>query len=749
MRTHSSIASRIAAGAMIMAAGTQAQAAVEMPRIFGNNMVLQRDIATPIWGRAPAGEEVSVKVAGQEKKATADKDGKWLLRLDPVKAGGPYELLVAGKDNALSFKNVLFGDVWFVAGQSNAAFSLGDAEGGKEAAAAAAQYAQIRLNDGREVWNVSDEASAKAIAAIGYWFGLDVHKAMQVPIGLVGRAWGGRAAAVFARGGALETDEELNRLVWQPYLRYTATYAERKKAWDAAPADRRSGELPPPQQDNRWPGDYWTAVMSGIVPYGIKGVIWYQGESDSWGFPAANLYRHTMTVLIKDWRAQWGLGDFPFMIVQLPCGPANENDPVPPEPSPASYVQESQALLARSLPNVGYAVTADNGEADIHPLKKKPMAQRLAKAALALVYGQKIEGSGPVLREMKIEGDKVRLAFDHVGGGLVAKDNKLKGFSLAGEDRMFFWADGRIDGDSVVLSSREVPTPVAARYLFSEGCPWSLMNRDGLLASPFRTDEWSYDAAAKEKKGLTCAAAKTAPVIDGKLDDAAWKDSSAATGFTRVNTYRPAQPTTVRVTWDKANFYLAYACQTQAAAATAGAGVLKLNAGDNAMGDFASRMTDKLDAAFWQGDYIEFLIDPKSDLKNYLRFAVNPKGVLFTGKAFNDAADDTGMLNQDLLSGKRWIDKNWKGACTVKAAFADGAWTVEMAIPWTTLEVGEPKPGMKMGVQFMRNQAATGEYSEWSAAGRDRNTGAMLPARYLGGFTMFHAVSRFGILTLK
>jgi hypothetical protein len=348
---------------------------------------------------------------------------------------------------------------------------------------------------------------------------------------------------------------------------------------------------------------------------------------------------------------------------------------------------------------------------------------------------------------MRVEADRLRLSFDPADGGLVARDGLLKGFSLAGEDRLFFWAQGRIEGESVVLWSPDVPKPVAARYLFSEQCPWSLMNRAGLLASPFRTDDWPWDIPARESRALAARAAPAPPVVDGRMDDPAWEDAPVARDLTRVLTYRPAQPTAVRACWDTRNLYLAFECGEREEGRATGMSDAGAKAGDHGQGDFARTITDTLDARFWKGDSIEVLLDPARDRRHYLRFAVNPKGVLFTAKGFNNAVDPD-LIHSSLLDGQRWLDKSWKGECTVAATAGEGVWRAELAIPWATLGVS-PAAGKTMGAQFLRNHAATGEYGEWATSGRDRGTGAMLPPMYLGGFTQFHSPGRFGTLTLE
>jgi sialate O-acetylesterase len=730
-----------------LAAAGSARGAVALPKVFSDNMMLQCDLPAPVWGTAAPGEKVTVRAAGQEKAAVADRDGQWMIRLDPVRAGGPHDMVVSGQTNTVTFRNVLFGDVWLLSGQSNMAMALRDSDGGPDAARESGRYPWVRLNRSDEGWVVPDATNALNFSAVGYWFGLELHRSRKVPVGLLCRALGGRPAATFVRPEALAADPVLKAAVWDPYLRYKAGYADLKKAWETLPPDKRAKDLPPPEGTLGWPGEYWTALIAPIVPYGLKGALWYQGESDAWGFPVAGLYERTLTALVTDWRRQWGQADLPFIIVQLPNGPAKEDHALPAEPGPWVFVQEAQARLVAQLPDVGCAVIVDTAEADIHPRQKRHAGERAALAARRVAYGEAVAGSGPVYRAMRVEADRLRLSFDPADGGLVARDGLLKGFSLAGEDRLFFWAQGRIEGESVVLWSPDVPKPVAARYLFSEQCPWSLMNRAGLLASPFRTDDWPWDIPARESRALAARAAPAPPVVDGRMDDPAWEDAPVARDLTRVLTYRPAQPTAVRACWDTRNLYLAFECGEREEGRATGMSDAGAKAGDHGQGDFARTITDTLDARFWKGDSIEVLLDPARDRRHYLRFAVNPKGVLFTAKGFNNAVDPD-LIHSSLLDGQRWLDKSWKGECTVAATAGEGVWRAELAIPWATLGVS-PAAGKTMGAQFLRNHAATGEYGEWATSGRDRGTGAMLPPMYLGGFTQFHSPGRFGTLTLE
>ncbi len=226
-------------------------------------------------------------------------------------------------------------------------------------------------------------------------------------------------------------------------------------------------------------------MIAPLIPYGIKGAIWYQGESNA---GRAFQYRTLLPTMIRDWRTRWGEGDFPFFIVQL----ANFQD-TKPEPGESDWAElrEAQLMTMRTVPKTGMAVIIDIGDAkDIHPKDKQDVGKRLALAALAIAYGKKIEYSGPLYKSMQKEGKAIRLTFDHVGGGLVARGDKLQGFAIAGADKHFVWADATISGNAVVVSSPQVPAPVAVRYAWANNPVCNLYNKAGLPASPFRTDDW-------------------------------------------------------------------------------------------------------------------------------------------------------------------------------------------------------------------------------------------------------------------
>jgi sialate O-acetylesterase len=629
-----------------------AHAAVLPHPLFVDHAVLQQGMPVPVWGTAEPREVVTVEIAGQKASTTTGDDGKWLVRLAPMKAGGPFTLTISGK-NQVVLGDILVGEVWVCSGQSNMERQLGLRTGQQpitdwEKEVAAADHPQIRhfgvaqskaLTPCETVkgrWEVCTPDAVKDFTAVGYFFGRDLHAARKVPIGLIHSSWGGTSAEAWTSAAGLrslpdfatasqnlefvladprgaerkyEADLEewfaandsgsksgkswsalsLDMAVWKPMtvptlwedagepdlngvvwfrkafdlpagaatpsaelqlgmvddidttfvngvkVGFTTGYnVVRKYAIPAGllrsghnviavrvldtggggglwgdgklqlvfkpGASLRSLDLSGPWQyrigmdlkDGPWPpigfnGDVntptvlYNGMIAPLLPYAIRGVIWYQGESN---VRREQQYRTLLPALIGDWRRAWGEGDFPFLFVQI--APHREMTP---------EIREAQLLSWQRTPNTAMAVTIDCGDAnDIHPAHKQPVGARLALAARALAYGEKLEYSGPAFASMDLKGRKATLRFSHLGGGLVAKgkgkvaDRKLKGFTMAGPDGIFHPAEANIRGKAVVVSSDAVAQPAAVRYAWANVPEGNLFNKAGLPASPFRTD---------------------------------------------------------------------------------------------------------------------------------------------------------------------------------------------------------------------------------------------------------------------
>jgi sialate O-acetylesterase len=496
--------------------------------LFTDGAVLQRGQTVPVWGTARDGEKVTVEFAGQKVGTTA-ADGKWSVNLKPLKEGGPFTMKITG-DNAVTVNNLLVGEVWVCSGQSNMEWKFSQAHNAKEEGPKAS-FPEIRmftvkkkvavkpLAEADGSWVECSPQTVGGFSAVGYFFARDLYQKLGVPVGMIHTSWGGTPAQAWTSLEGFGSDPELKGYVdaaTQRLASYDAdvaahagkmeefnaqtrkwnetvgkAYQESLKAWDAATAQaKKAGQpLPPkptpaspqpkapahPDGGPHAPASLYNGMLAPIIPYGIKGAIWYQGESNA---GQSKQYRTLFPAMIADWRARFKQGDFPFLFVQI--APFKGQ---PPE------IREAQFLTLAKVKNTAMAVTTDVGNAnDIHPTQKEPVGHRLALAARALAYGEKIEFSGPLYDSMIAKDGKILLSFKHVGGGLVAKDGELKGFTIAGEDGTFVPAQAKIQGSNIVVSAAGVAAPKAVRYGWENVPDVNLFNQEGLPASPFRTD---------------------------------------------------------------------------------------------------------------------------------------------------------------------------------------------------------------------------------------------------------------------
>lgn len=648
--------------APVWTVSARADAAPALPflhPLFANDMVLQRDLPDPIWGWTDPGTKVTVSMNGKTADATAGPDGKWMAKLGPFSAGGPYELTVSGPKE-VKLTNVLVGDVWICSGQSNMEMGIGNGKDAQQEIAAA-DHPLIRLftvakhvatepqklfveKGDENKWLVCSPQNIMVgdwagFSAAGYFFGRDLQEKLKIPIGLIHTSWGGTVAEAWTSGEALDAmpdfadalravrsvvpantsepleqqiakwyarvdpgtgaggadwaatalpdqdwktiklsstwenaEGELQKLagvVWfrktleipaewigEPLKLHLGHFADRETTWvngtliggHNAANDQRDYLIPaeltkdgkitiairvlslgghgpigdPPQQlkldhgsDAPTPltGDWkykvgatlaksggppqppsnnpnqttvlYNGMIAPLIPFAIKGAVWYQGESnaDRW-----MQYRTLLPTMIKDWRSRFGVGEFPFFIVQIAAFMAESDQP---QEAPWPGLREAQALTAQNVGHSGIAIATDIGDAkDIHPKNKQEVGRRLALDAEAIAYGQDVEYAGPTFKEIETKDGQVVLHFTHLGGGLDIKGGgPLKGFAIAGEDKKFVWADAKVDGDTVVVSSPMVPHPVAVRYAWENNpAKANLFNKAGLPAPPFRTD---------------------------------------------------------------------------------------------------------------------------------------------------------------------------------------------------------------------------------------------------------------------
>jgi sialate O-acetylesterase len=511
------------AGVLLFACASHACAEVKLPAIFGSHMVLQREMKVPVWGAADPGEQVTVSFAGQTKTTAAGKDGKWNVTLAPMPASGDGRTLTVAGTNKVQFDDVLVGEVWICSGQSNMVLSAVWTENGANEIKAA-NFPAVRMLtvpgvtaltpqpsfDGKLTpaqydgfWQTCTPDVMKDFSAVGYFFGRDLHKRLHVPIGLIGAYWSGTPAQAWTSKVVLEGNAELKSYLTK-WDEHTTQYPRLKKEWDARDAAARAqGKTlsvwfdPEPQHpvtSAGRPANLFNGMINPLIPFAMRGVIWYQGESNAGNPEDALLYRRLFPAMITDWRTRWGEGDFPFLFVQLCAINKRQQEPVE-GGSNWAILRESQ-LKSLTLPNTGMAVIFDTDPTgNLHPVNKKPVGERLALAALKVAYGKDVETSGPIFDRMEMQGDKIVLHFKHAEGGLVSKTgDRLKCFAIAGPDRKYVWADAKIEGDAVVISSPEIKAPAAVRYAWANNAEASLFNKAGLPASPFRTDDWELQA---------------------------------------------------------------------------------------------------------------------------------------------------------------------------------------------------------------------------------------------------------------
>ncbi len=502
-----------AVACLVFMAGPQRKALgdIRVPTIIGPHMVLQRDQKDRIWGWADPGEEVTVKINGQTHSTKAGGDGSWQVMLDPMQSSGPYTLSVQGK-NTLELDDVLVGEVWICSGQSNMQWPVAAAKD-FDLEMNTANQPRIRLISVPQLgtqepqknfvgkWQVCRPDTVGGFSAVGYFFGRRLHATLDVPVGLINNAWGGSACEAWIRRDLLAADQKFAPLLrhWEElennYPRAKAEYESKMSMWRAAVAQAKTeGEKPPPEPENPGnlmrgnfrPGNIYNGVLKPTVGFGIRGVIWYQGESNA---GRAYQYRELFPLLIKSWRDEWGQGDFSFYWAQLA-----DFLPEALEPKESAWAELREAqTMTLNLPKTGQAVIIDLGEAqDIHPRNKQDVANRLARWALARDYGLHVACESPRFKALQQNGNKVLLQFDHVGTGLKAADvAEPRGFAVAGDDRKFVWAKARIVGPATIeVWSDSVLHPVAVRYAWADNPVCNVYSTLGLPLTPFRTDDW-------------------------------------------------------------------------------------------------------------------------------------------------------------------------------------------------------------------------------------------------------------------
>lgn len=494
------------------------KAELKLPNMFTDHAVLQRDMPVPVWGTADPGAEVDVAIAGQTLKTKADDKGNWSVTLKPLKVGEPLKLVVESGKDRREVNDILVGEVWLCSGQSNMEWPLSATLSG-DLEVSAANHPQIRLvrvkgpgsqkpvEDFNGKWEVCTPESAKGFSAVGYFFGRELNDQLGVPIGLVDDSWGGSACEAWISRERMVGNPMYDALVkkWDAdvknfdEVKAKAAMAEWQKKADEAkkegkPAPPNRPAVDSPAGSNHRPANLYHARLEPVMPYAIRGAIWYQGESNA---GRAYQYRDMFPLMIKSWREDWKQGDFPFYFVQLADFMEEKAEP---GDSSWAELREAQTLTQDKLPNTGQAVIIDLGEgADIHPMKKLEVGRRLARLALARDYGKQVVADSPRYDSMEKKGNKVVVKFKNVGGRLRNIDDKnAKGFAIAGADKKWHWAEASITGpDTIEVWSDDVKEPVAVRYAWADNPVCNVFNDSLLPLTPFRTDDW--DGVTKGK----------------------------------------------------------------------------------------------------------------------------------------------------------------------------------------------------------------------------------------------------------
>ncbi len=490
---------------------TTLRAEVRPNPLFTDNAVLQRGIAVPVWGTASDGEKVTVEFSGQKLSTTAAK-GFWNVHLKAMEAStNPSTMTITGATNRLTLTNLLVGEVWICSGQSNMERQLGPRKGQKplvnwEAEVASADHPLLRHFQVKQVistnplsevvgkWQVCTPQTAPNFTAVGYYFGRDLLKDLKVPVGLINVSWGGTPAETWTSHDMLATNPVLAPILTrlsndvatfhdrlskyqsdEQRLKQEYTNAVAKALSESKPAPRPPVPPRDPMTSQNSPSMLFNGMLHPVIPYAMRGVIWYQGESNN---GRAREYRDLFPAMISDWRALWGEGNFPFLYVQI--APFKGQSP---------EIREAQFMTLAKTTNTAMTVITDHGDAnDIHPAEKEPVGQRLELAARALAYGESLEYSGPLFSKVDFQGTNAVVMFTHVGGELVAKDGLLRGFEVAGADGKFVPAKADIKGENVIVSSPDVSVPAAVRYGWTNVPDVNLFNSAGLPASPFRSN---------------------------------------------------------------------------------------------------------------------------------------------------------------------------------------------------------------------------------------------------------------------
>ena len=494
---------------LVLGSALCSQAELRLHNLFTDHMVLQQGTSVPVWGWGDDGDKVTVEFAGKKDTVTV-KNGQWRAKLKNLQPGPAGVLKVTatrgGKNTLIQREDVVVGEVWIASGQSNMEWGMRSSFNSSNDIATSAN-ANIRLftvpklkldaptNNVNGKWAECGPESVPGFSAVAYYFARDLQQALGVPVGVIHTSWGGSPAEVWMSEEVLAADADYKRDILGTFeasnQRALAAIAQWEKEKAAAALEKQAFTKRKP--GSGWkPAELYNGMIANIIPYAVQGAIWYQGESNA---GRAWQYRRLFADMITNWRNDWDQ-DFTFLEVQLaPFDKGKKRTladiAAAPVESDWAELREAQLLATKNLKKVGMAVITDVGEKDdIHPAKKQPVGARLALLARDMAYGEKIVANGPEFRSVKFKDGRAVLSFNSVGGGLEARGGGLTGFALAGADKKFVWATAKIEGDKVVVSSPGVAQPTAVRYGWSDFPVVNLWNKDGLPATPFRTDDW-------------------------------------------------------------------------------------------------------------------------------------------------------------------------------------------------------------------------------------------------------------------
>lgn len=486
---------------------------------FGEGMVLQRDSKIDIWGKCDPNRSVEVRLSGQVVKAQSNKHGEWKLQLQPMKAGGPFAMQISADNESIEIKELYVGEVWLAGGQSNMQFRL-DQNFESEKHLEEAVNPDIHflfvpqvIYEGHKVkdkpqWKKALKKDAAKMSAVAYFFARDLQERLKVPVGIICDYKGGSSAEAWMSKDAIRRNPDFTP-IWDRYQKVVSEYkpgeyeqlytvflqenALYKKAVQEGDKNIKRPVEPMGVRNYKRPCGLYETMLKPIMPYTVKGVIWYQGEANA---PRAKQYQELFPAMISEWRRYFKNSSLPFYFVQL----SNYDHPAYGSRPNWAELREAQLLTSKSMKNTGMAVSIDCGEKhDIHPTYKEPVGKRLASIALHKTYGFKeISYSGPLYRKKSIIKNQIELSFDYAESGLEFHGDKLEGFSICGADGKFVPADARIQKDKIIVSSKSVTDPKEVRYGWSNYTLANLFNGDGFPASPFRTDSFPLITDSKK-----------------------------------------------------------------------------------------------------------------------------------------------------------------------------------------------------------------------------------------------------------